>query len=111
MKKLLFIFALVFSLGTLPIFGGAITITNNAVQRRSAGESEPQEYHSDKIYLLRWHDNKMLTTKGTFITDGAAIINESGIDKSVISSQKNPPVVHFNSDGNTITRIIILPNS
>ena len=111
MKKSLFIFALVFSSGILPIHAGAITMTNNVVQSRSAGEPEPQEYHSDKIYLLRWHDNKMLTTKGTFITDGAEIINESGIDKAVISSQKNPPVLNFNSDGNAITKIIILPNS
>ena len=66
---------------------------------------------SDKVYLLSWQDNKMLTTKGTFVTDGVEIINESGIDKAVISYQKKLPVLKFNGDANTITKITILPNS
>jgi hypothetical protein len=67
--------------------------------------------HTDTVYLLRWQDNKMLTTKGTFVTDGVEIINESGINKAAISSQKKLPVLNFNKDGNTITKITIVPHS
>lgn len=111
MKKLLFVFGVALSLSLLPFYVGAITTANNAAHGEVESEPVPQELDSSTIYLLRWYDNKMLTTKGTFVTDGAEIINESGIDKAAISSQKKPPVLNFNKDGNTITRIIILPNS
>ena len=109
-KKLLVVGAgLILGLFHLPV--GAITTTGNVIKSGEANEPISNAAHSDKTYLLSWQDNKMLTTKGTFVTDGVEIVNESGIDKAVISSQKNLPVLKFNGDANIITKIIILPNS
>ncbi len=109
MKKILLAVSILLLIAGLhPININAITI----VSTKDVQESKPamKVTQSNTVYLLNWQDNKLLTTKGTFLTNGIQIVNESGIEKDKISLQKKPLLIKFIKEKNKIIKIIIEPN-
>ena len=108
MKKILFVIGTLLIVGLHPLNAGAITVVST--QDMQTSEPAPEVKQSGKVYLLKWQDNKLLTTKGTFMTNGIQIVNDSGIDKDKIAVQKKPPIIEFMKEHDKIVKIIILPN-
>ena len=108
MKKILFVIGTLLIVGLHPLNAGAITVVST--QDMPTSEPAPEVKQSGKVYLLQWQDNKLQTTKGTFMTNGIQIVNESGIEKDKIALQKNSPIIEFVKERNVIVKIIILPN-
>jgi len=110
MKKISFVVSAVLTLCLYFLYADAMTLANKPTQGIQASGPSSKVESSNTVYLLSWQDNKLLTTKGTFVTDGIQIVNKSGIDKVKIALQDNNPIVDFVKDGDTIVKIIILPN-
>jgi len=108
MKRKLFIVGALLLAELLPINIGAMTTNSGQNMQRSGDVVKGKQ--SDTIYLLNWQENKLLTTKGTFVTNGIQIVNETGIEKGHISLQNEPPIVQIVKENNVIVKIIILPS-
>ena len=64
------------------------------------------------VYFLRWQNNKMVTTSGTFsLSTDITVINQSGLETESIALQKNPPIVQIDKVGRQVRTITILPNT
>ncbi len=108
MKRILFIVGALLMAELFPINTGAMT-SESKHDRQESGKVVMAK-QSDTIYLLSWQENKLLTTKGTFVTDGIQVVNESGIEKDRISLQNDLPIVQLVKENDVIIKIIILPS-
>ncbi len=82
-----------------------------SVQRAQTSQSAVGVEGVEAVYLLRWDDRILSTSKGNiFLTNNVKIINKTGLDPDELFLQDNSPIVRLVKESDQIIEIIILLN-